>query len=128
MEAPNWFETIQLQVGAALADLRYNWKPKLKRVRLHLLAFGLFALGLLEAVDPYALQQLLPERWAAVVPFAFGGILWMLRKAVSHPPVVTTTYYGEQAVTEPHVAPRPDEADVHRMDDDGAPHAPAALD
>lgn len=92
---------LHVRIGSAVADIRYNWKSKVRRARLHLVAFALFALGIFEAVNPYALSSLLPERWAAVVPIAFGVIVWMLRKVADNPPVVTTTYQGEGSVTDP---------------------------
>lgn len=82
---------------ALIADLSFNWKPKVKRFRLHAVAFGLFALGALQAVDPYALQEFLPGRWGSVVPFVFSVAVWLLRKATSHPVSVTTTFAGEES-------------------------------
>lgn len=128
MGAPNRFETFLLEaryrLGAFAAELRWNWKSRIKQFRLHLFAFALFALGLLETVDPYALYNIVPERWQGMIPILFGVGLWLLRKVKDHPPVVTTTFHDE-TVTEPHVVLKPDEADVHRLDDDGGPHAPA---
>ncbi len=66
----------------------------------------------------------LPERWGSLVFFGFGGLMWLLRKAVSRPPVVTTTFQAESAVTEPHPAASTYAEDHARLDDDGAPHAP----
>lgn len=106
---------------AFLADLRYNWKGKLKRVRIHLYAFGLFLLGLVQAVDPYALQAMFPDRWGSIVFFGLGVLAWALRKATDHPVLVSTTYYEDGNVTDPTEY----DPDAHRLDDDGAPHAPA---
>ena len=87
-------------ITGIIADLRHNWKGKVRRFRLHLFAFALFLTGLLEAMDPYALQAILPGRWAAVIPIAFGIGMWLLRKVTDHPVLVTTTFAGENA-TEP---------------------------
>lgn len=84
------------------ADRAAGLRRRIKRVRMHLFAFGLFALGLVEAIDPYALQSLLPGRWGALGFIGIGVVAWLLRKASEHPPIVTTTAYGEAATTEPH--------------------------
>jgi hypothetical protein len=92
--------------GAALADLRHNWKGKVRRFRIHMFAFGLFLLALVQAIDPWALQALLPDRWGSAVFIALGVVAWLLRKVTDHPVLVSTTYYGETADT---VAPdKPD--------------------
>lgn len=113
MEAPNWLDRLRDWLGAQVADLRYNWKPKVKRFRIHMLAFALFLLGVLQAADPYLIASLLPDRFQSVVYFGFGWLLWLLRKVTSKPVLVTTTYHGEVATTEPTeapVAPKPDVA------------------
>lgn len=58
---------------------------KWAEVRVHVLAFLAFILGLLELVDPYALSYILPDRWAALVPMALGASIFLLRKVVNPP-------------------------------------------
>lgn len=113
MEAPNWLTNLRYQFGAVVADLQHNWKPKLKRFRLHIFAFGLFATGILETVDPYSLYGFIPPQYMGIVPIAFGAVLWFMRKVTEHPPTVTTTFTGEQAVTtEPVARDLPGHVDV----------------
>lgn len=102
---------------AFIADLRTNWKGRVRRFRIHMFAFALFLLGLVDLINPYALQMLLPDRWSALAFIVPGVVAWLLRKATDHPVLVSTTYYDEQAVTDPTVgpeagqpAPKPDEA------------------
>lgn len=112
-------------ISGIMADLRVNWKSKIRLFRIHMFAFALFLTGLLTVVDPYVLQTLFPDRWGSVVWIGYGVLAWLLRKATDHPILVSTTYSGEQAVTEPDEpvpAPKPDDVDLHRLDDDGAPH------
>jgi len=57
-------------------------------VRVPVLAFLAFTLGLLELVDPYALSYVLPDRWAGLAPLALGAAIFLLRKAVPAKPEV----------------------------------------
>lgn len=126
--------TIDFSIGGIWADLTHNWKGKVRRFRIHLFAFALFMGGLLEAIDPYAIQALLPGRWGAALPVGLAVLMWLNRKITDHPVLVsTTTYEGEHDVTtEPTQAaehPDPTEGpanptDAHaaaRLADDGGP-------
>jgi hypothetical protein len=109
-----------MDLGAIWADLRWNWKARLKRLRLHLIAFAAFVVGGLELVDPWSIMSFVPDRWQGLGYLIFGGLVWLLRKIANQPVLVTTTAYGEeQVVTEPITEP-----DHDSMDDDGAPPRP----
>lgn len=98
--------------GALLADLRFNWRGKIRRFRIHAYAFGLFLLGLVQAIDPYALQTILPDRWGSIGFLALGALAWALRKATDHPVLVSTTYYEEEDSQVP-LKPDPTEDGPH---------------
>lgn len=51
--------------------------------RAHLLAFAAFALGLLEVVDPYALQYFLPERYSGYLFIGVSVAIFLLRSLLA---------------------------------------------
>lgn len=71
-------ETIREKLREFLSEAGQKWSE----IRVHVLAFLAFVLGLLELVDPYALSYVLPDRWAALVPMALGAAIFLLRKVV----------------------------------------------
>lgn len=91
-----------MDVGGIWADLRWNWKAKLKRVRLHLIAFAAFVVGILETVDPYSIMSLIPDRWQGAGYLIIGVLIWLFRKVASQPVLVSTTHHAEdyQAITD----------------------------
>lgn len=92
-------------------NVRYDLKRTIKRFRLHVYAFAVFALGLVDVLDPYALQSIVPERFQGYVFVGLGVVAFLLRKVSEHPPVVTTTAFGEGV-------PHPDEVAHAAMDGD----------
>lgn len=74
-------DAIREKLREFVAETGAKWE----RVRVHVLAFLAFLLGLLELVDPYALSYILPERWASLVPMALGVSIFLLRKVVTPP-------------------------------------------
>jgi len=75
------FETIREKVREFLAEAGAKWAA----VRMQVLAFLAFILGLLELLDPYALSYILPDRWSAILPMAIGLAIFLLRKVVPPP-------------------------------------------
>lgn len=50
--------------------------------KLHLLAFAVFLLGLLEVLDPWALAQIMPERYNGVVLIGISVAVFLLKRII----------------------------------------------